>query len=340
MNKHNLPGAWVLETFRRGGVDIEELTKRLPDDVNYLLFHMDSMPPDSTSRLLECCAAITGNQDFGLDINDWVDISMYGLLGYLLLNSETVHGLFNTLVRYYLVHQQGGDYYKLDIHKNTAAIEYGFNSPCLVDPRHSINWALGFIPHFIRSELGDSATPLSAQFTYKRPCNLEKLQALFGRNLTFNQPENRLIYPRSILNRHISDTDPQLLDVLYQRADNYLLELAGDDCLVNTIQPMIFEKLSQNRTTADDIAKSLNMSLSTFKRLLVKEGISFKQIKETVRDNTAKELLTETNIKIADVAEKTGFANQSSFTRFFIRINQLSPHKYRQLTKVKQKMIR
>jgi len=90
MKLDKLPGAWVLEAFQRGGVDIDKLNQRLPDELNTLLYRMDIITPDSVNKLLLSCAELTGEQDFGLKMNENIDITMYGLFGYLLLNSSTV----------------------------------------------------------------------------------------------------------------------------------------------------------------------------------------------------------------------------------------------------------
>jgi len=87
--------------------------------------------------------------------------------------------------------------------------------------------------------------------------------------------------------------------------------------------------VSWDKATATAIAKELNLTLSTFKRKLAAENINFRKAKESVRNKLAKKMLSETRAGISDIARKTGFADQSSFTRFFIRCNNISPMKYR-----------
>ena len=48
-----------------------------------------------------------------------------------------------------------------------------------------------------------------------------------------------------------------------------------------------------------------------------------------VRIEHAKELLTETNISISDIAERVGYVNSRSFFRSFMRIVGTSPKGYR-----------
>jgi len=72
--------------------------------MNLMLYEMDTIQPDRINRLLEACADISDNQDFGLNMNELVDISMYGTFRYLLFNSGTVKNLFDILIRYHTVH--------------------------------------------------------------------------------------------------------------------------------------------------------------------------------------------------------------------------------------------
>jgi len=280
MEFETLPGTWVLETFRRGGVDLDLLTQQLPDEVNLMLYEMETILPDSINRLLEACADISGNQNFGLIMNELVDISMYGIFGYLLLNCGTVKDLFDTLVRYHTVHHDGGIYYKLTTRKSTVSIHFCYDHSKYLYHRHTTDWGLGFIPHFLRTPLGNLAQPLSAHFTYAIPDNLQKLNEYFGTNLEFSQDANELVYPRSVLSQRISDVNQGLLKVLREQADNHLLNLKKDNSLHKVINIILFENLCKDKTNATDVAEALNLSLSTFKRKMRKEGIDFKKTKK------------------------------------------------------------
>jgi AraC-like DNA-binding protein len=329
MKLEPLPGAWTLEAFRRGGVDIEELTRLLPDDVREILYHIDTITPKQVNHLLANCAKLSGNINFGLTMNERVDITMYGLFGYLLLNSSTVQDLFNTIERYYSILYAGGAYFKITTTKTLVVITYGTYQPSKSDNRHLIEWSLGFIPYYLQAALGNTGIPQSTQFTHKQPMDLQKHRSVFGSEITFKQTNNQLIYPRSILKQHLSNVEPGLLKILREQADKSLKNYLKDDSLAARIRLLLAERLGITNATAADIAHELNLTLSTFKRKLVQEEIDFKQIKASVKNDLAKKMLTQTKVSINDIARKTGFADQSSFTRFFIRCNHTTPKKFR-----------
>ena len=85
---------------------------------------MDIIAPDSVNRLLLSCAELTDDQDFGLKMNENIDITMYGLFGYLLLNSSTVEDLFNNIDRYFSLLYIGGVFFKVTKQKNYVNIRY------------------------------------------------------------------------------------------------------------------------------------------------------------------------------------------------------------------------
>ena len=138
-------------------------------------------------------------------------------------------------------------------------------------------------------------------------------------------------YHRSILNRRIVDANPDLLRILHEQADKRLLDHKNDGSLLNEINMFLFENLSQDKANATDVATALGLSISTFKRTLIQEGINFRKTKDAIKNKLAKQLLSGSTIKVSEIAEKTGFSNPGSFTRFFIRCNQIKPLEYRKL---------
>lgn len=329
MKLDNISGAWVLESFRRGGVDLELLTQQLPDDVEMLLYNMYTIPPNNVNRLLLACADISDNQDFGLTMNERIDITMYGLIGYLMLNSCTVRDLCEILEKYYAIFYSAGPFFKFTIDKNTISILFNTVQEEEVSHRHQIEWSLGFIAYFFQSPLGELAKPSVALFSYNPPKNLDKLESVFGCNLKFNQTENKLIYSKSILNKKISNVDSGMLKVLHDEADLLLNNYLKKHSLLEKTKLLLAERISGKHSNASDIAKELNISLSTFKRKMLQENINFRETKDLIKNELAKKLLSETMVNIKSIAEKTGFSDQSSFTRFFIRCNTITPQRFR-----------
>jgi len=330
MGNTNLSGAWVLETFQRSGVDIETLTLSMPDEVQALLYNADSIAPETVGRLLQHCAELSQNPHFGLSMNKHIDISMYGIFGYLLLNSHTVSELLRYIDRYYQIFYATSAGFSIQTREDPITICYHALPDPVPGSSHLIEWSLGFIPSYLASKIGEAGIPEKVQLMHSAPENTDKLHSVFGPNLHFDQPVNQLSYPRSLLNTKLSDASPSLLRILRREAESMLKIRRKHSHLDKTIRLLILENLEQQKANASDIAKTLNMTLSTFKRKLVQEGIDFRMMKQAVKNNLAQKMLQSSDADIFEIAKTIGFSDQSSFTRFFIQCNGMSPRRYRQ----------
>ncbi|MFC5701884.1 helix-turn-helix domain-containing protein [Cohnella faecalis] len=87
--------------------------------------------------------------------------------------------------------------------------------------------------------------------------------------------------------------------------------------------------------TIRDISSRFFISPSYFcKSFRDSTGFTFTEYLNNVRIKEARVLLTQTGMKVADVAEKVGFENLTHFGRVFKEITGLSPLKYRQANRV------
>jgi YesN/AraC family two-component response regulator len=92
--------------------------------------------------------------------------------------------------------------------------------------------------------------------------------------------------------------------------------------------------IRQNATDINgrqDVATAMGLNVDQIStRVQAATGQSFRQWLNHCRLQTATRLLEDTDIEIARIAEKTGFATVQHFSRVFSNLNGLSPRKYRQ----------
>jgi AraC-like DNA-binding protein len=81
--------------------------------------------------------------------------------------------------------------------------------------------------------------------------------------------------------------------------------------------------------SAEEVARTLNVSVRTLQRKLVATGTTFREVSETVRGRLAQGYLTDPKVSIAEVAFLLGFSEQSSFNRAFRRWTGESPGRWR-----------
>jgi len=97
------------------------------------------------------------------------------------------------------------------------------------------------------------------------------------------------------------------------------------------------EYIDQNyakELTLSQVAKYIYLSDSYFAHSFKdKFGISPKSYILKIRIEEAKELLENTDMKIADVARSVGFSSQQRFNDIFRKFTEMTPLKYRQMKK-------
>lgn len=128
----------------------------------------------------------------------------------------------------------------------------------------------------------------------------------------------------------------QILHTLQHAADKQTFNVvnvcgAGEQDLKKADQLTRFvEQNYQRSITLADIADSLNTSESTVRRLFQKHfNESYSEHIKQYRIGKACELLINTELPVALIAEQTGFNNLSNFHRQFSQVKQQTPRQFR-----------
>ena len=79
----------------------------------------------------------------------------------------------------------------------------------------------------------------------------------------------------------------------------------------------------------DELAAEFGMSERTFLRRLKQDGLTYRSIFDDYLRRRSRELLADPASNIANVAERLGFSDPSSFNRSFRRWTGISPAAYR-----------
>jgi len=329
MAKHELPGVWLLDAFRRGGVETQQLAARLPDLVERLLRDPADLPPDEVNRIFLACEALSGDASFGLHMVDWADMSMFGTYGYLLRHAPTIERLLQLAERYYRTFYRGGRI-SLSVDSERARIEYRVDDPPSVSGRHDHEWTLGFFVTLIRERVGPEWYPQQVTFANEAPRDLNELHRVLGKNLSFGQPQNTIEFDRRLLDRGIDDVDRRLLDILTDQAEALLDGVVTRGSLRSEVRLHILEGLESGAANADRVARHMAMSVSTLKRRLATKGLTFRSLRDDVVREVATKALLEDDLSVGNIALMLGYADSSAFHRAFVRLTGQTPTELRQ----------
>ncbi|WP_158608376.1 AraC family transcriptional regulator [Stagnimonas aquatica] len=166
--------------------------------------------------------------------------------------------------------------------------------------------------------LGERFTPLRMEFSYPAPAYAEAYRAAFGCEVRFDCAHNRLIGEQHWLARPLKTHNPfgvRLGEELCRKASRVLPE----DDLTHVVGRLLSAQL-QAPPGMSEIAGRLNITERTLRRRLAQSGISFRQLLDQVREQRARELLSQPHRqRIIDIAAELGFSDGREFRRAFKR---------------------
>jgi AraC-like DNA-binding protein len=142
--------------------------------------------------------------------------------------------------------------------------------------------------------------------------------------INVNQPYGYISIPRSWLHRKLSG--PHAADPAQEFQT--LQGLSFAEKLALLVEP----HLDKGYPDLSLAASILGCSERTVARALASCGTSYQAMIDELRFNKAKELLTDLDRPIAEVASRVGFSEQANFTRMFRRIGGLTPLQFRRDT--------
>lgn len=180
-----------------------------------------------------------------------------------------------------------------------------------------------------RELLGMPDSALAVSFSCAGPVLPDTAyREVFGAAPTFGAGENSVVFPRELLDRPL----PWANDHTRRMAENQAIELLRQRSARSGVAGLIRELLladPAHAPTLDEAARRLTVSSRTLRRRLAEEGVSLRVLQEEVREALAEEMLITEHLAVAEIADRLGYSEVSSFTQAFRRWKGVGPREYR-----------
>jgi AraC-like DNA-binding protein len=178
--------------------------------------------------------------------------------------------------------------------------------------------------------LTDSRIPLTAtHLRFAPPAHVDSYRVLFDGHTHFNAPTHCLQFDEGYLALPVRRDEAALQQMLQRALLLTVRPYRRDRLLVERVRQTLAQHPEHSRN-ADDLAARLNMSARTLHRQLREEGASLQQLKDSVREQRARELLLRTGKALKQIATEVGFSNEKSFIRAFKTWTGQAPEAFRQ----------
>lgn len=180
------------------------------------------------------------------------------------------------------------------------------------------------IAHTIELDEVNIAAPFVSE-DYQQRTNI-----IFQCPVTFNAGENTLLFSSEFLDYRLVHNSESLEEFLDTGPYQLWAQDGRSASTSAAIKSLIGSDFKNGLPSFESMAESMHMSRSTLRRNLRKENTSYQQIKDECRRRVAIELLCVSGFKTAEVGERLGFTDTSSFIRSFRNWTGMSPKAFKE----------
>lgn len=173
---------------------------------------------------------------------------------------------------------------------------------------------------------------MQVDFACPAPENRSDYLQFFGAPVRFEQPRSRLIFSAHYLALPPIRSEKALQAFLRGAPGNILLRYRHDQDLSSRIRARLRQTAPEDWPDFDRLAAELRLSSATLRRRLRREGQGFSAIRDEIREVQARQMLTETDARVAEIANRLGYAEPSAFHRAFLKWTGQTPAGFRAAT--------
>jgi AraC-like DNA-binding protein len=278
--------------------------------------------------LLEDAAARLSVPDFGLRMASQQGLDFMGPVAVAMENSRTIGEAVECAKRYLFVHSPAmslepsadplGDPDVIGLRYRLAA----------ADAPQTTDYGIGIVHRVMLLINGGEPYGLrSVQLPHTRLAPPAAYKDFFGVPVRFDATDAVLRIPRQLLSAPVSGGNELLRDI----AIDYLETHFGHKQLPvsDLVMEIVADHLGFDSPDLSKVARLLKLHPRTLQRLLSKEGSTFNEIVDEVRQTQTLNLITKTRLSFSQIATRVGLREQSSLARAVRRWFNTSPSRLR-----------
>jgi AraC-like DNA-binding protein len=322
-------GADAGDAVRRAGLEPGDLTD--PDRRVPLIRYLE---------LLEICADLLADPQFGMKFGAQYEPRHAGVVGNVALASRTVGEAFATIGRYLPI-MVDATVHGVDVSDGIAFVYSYYIDPLMMSYRQKCDWAIAFACNIMRVGLGDPRwTPqevLLPQLADETPAERRTRAEIMGDNIRVGNPWAGIRFDAGLLDRPIATADAVIESLLRHYGDLRLAALPDQRGAIVQLRREIARVLVKGESGIEHLAKATGTSVRTLQRRLKDAGMNYSDLQDDVRKTLALNLLENETLALAQIAFSLGYSEVSAFNHAFRRWVGQSPGHYRQIRAVHSK---
>jgi len=156
----------------------------------------------------------------------------------------------------------------------------------------------------------------------------DRYAEIFGCAPAFDAAENAVGIDQAILDLPLPQANEHTTAIAREQCRQLLARRHARTGLAGQVRDQLLARPAAP-PDVDRVAAALHMSDRTLRRRLADEGVSFRALLDEIREQLAEELLITGGLTVAEVADRLGYVEVSSFSQAFRRWKGVGPRAYR-----------
>lgn len=273
---------------------------------------------------MERAAQTTGGPAFGHVIGDVDPVRSLGALGMRLSRSSTLYEALRTCCHQISLHTSNVRCWLIEANDHIwfccgafviADVGLAEMEQCMLMQMIRI----------VRLGAGPVWRPTEVRLQTGPVPGLEESNALAEANIRYGEPATAIAVPRSILPFPVGG------DARPASPTQYRTPAPAND-LTGSIRQLVSSWISEAYPGIEVVAEAAGLNVRALQRRLAREGVTYSEVVEQVRFQTAARSLEDADAKVTDIAFDLGYSDVAHFSRAFHRWAGVSPRAYRRLS--------
>ncbi|MFD3425165.1 AraC family transcriptional regulator [Nocardia fluminea] len=190
----------------------------------------------------------------------------------------------------------------------------------------------------ILRDLTNTGVPASSvRFRHAAPSNTSRYIDAFGTEPSFDADRNELVGDSAWLDTPL----PQANDLVRRGYEAACRDLLGKRRARTGFAGAVRDVLTREPgriPPLDEVAGALNVSPRTLARRLADEGAAYRALVDELRQALAEELLRNSPLTTAQIANRLGYTDSANFIRAFKRWRNMTPRSFRSMSASQRKL--
>jgi len=313
----------ILKTWMtRQGLDIPRLSSRLET-----LAGRDALEASEWRALLAIAAQTCPQPDLGLQIGSGIRVSHTGVLGYLVLNCETLAEALETYILFEQ-HFYGVHFAEL----RSTETEWTLCWPDRLGEENAlfVHVALAALVTFLRQRFPGSCRLTGVALTGAPPGAVEVFERFFGCPVHFHSTYPGVFFDAQALGQTQQGAPRgEFLAMRHQQHDAFSQVLRIDSPFTQRLRQVMLKLIPEGGATLPRVAAELHCSTRTVQRRLNAVDLGYQELLDRLREQLAYRYLQQTSLTLTELALLLGYSDQSAFTRAFRSWTGVPPGRYR-----------